>query len=352
MPIYFGKNISDRTIAPRIQTKSPMARYSDCGGEQKCREESVFGVAPSERKLKEYKRSYGLNCAKDGKYEEGIEYLSGIEKDDEVNRTLCKCHYKMGQQKASENLWGIARKHFGSVEQLGWSNRIVNDRLRLLSQLIKTAGDAGKPQPVSNEGESYLEMGRRTGGIATPGIETSRYRPLVDEVYCVGVYKWSGDPLASDKWSKLLRALKERKCGKAIRVLGATLTEFITGDTNLRETVDFIVPVPADPERVAERGYNIPTLLCEQISRITSIPMFKDILAKKETTEKRASCAKLYCVLEVKKPSYCKGRHVLIVDDITTHGDTFRACARRLKEAGTARVSAIALGHSEPTSIW
>jgi len=352
MLIYFGKNIFDNRIVIKTQRKSPMARYGDYGREQKVPQEGRLGVTPSKLKLKEYKRSQGLNCAKNAKHEEAIEYLSGIEKDKEVKRALCMCHYKMGQQKASKNLWGIAKKHFGSAEQLGWSNRIINDRLRLLSQLIKTTGGAEKPQPVSNEGESYLEMGRRTGGIATPGIEISRYRPLVDEVYCVGVYKWSGDPLASDKWSKLLRALKERKCGEAIRVLGATLTEFTAEETNLRETLDFIVPVPADPGRLAERGYNIPTLLCEQMSRRTSIPMFKDILTKKDTTEKRASYTKLCCVLEVKKPSYCKGRHVLIVDDITTHGHTFRACARRLKEAGTEKVSAMALAHSEPTSIW
>jgi len=319
-------------------------------------EEDRLNVNPFKAKLKEYKRSSGLNCAKNGEYEEAIEYLSRIEKDEEVKRTLCMCHYKVAQWKASEDLWRVAREHFSFAEQFGWSNKIISDRLRLLSQLIRNAGrtinDIGKVQSVGNEGKSYLEKGRRSGGIATPGIRISDYKPLVDEVYCVGVYKWRGDPFASDEWSRLLRALKKENYGKAIRVLGAILTEFITKETNLRQTVDFILPVPPDPLRFAERGYNIPTLLCGQIRGRTSIPMFEDVLIKKETTDKRASFANLYSVLEVKKPDYSKGRHILIVDDITTHGDTFRACAGRLKEAAAEKVSAMALAHSEPTSIW
>lgn len=70
-----------------------MVRNRDYGGEQKTPEERL-GITPCKLKLREYKRSRGLSCAKNSKYEEAIEYLSSIDKDKEVKRALCMCHYK------------------------------------------------------------------------------------------------------------------------------------------------------------------------------------------------------------------------------------------------------------------
>ena len=58
-----------------------MAKNGGYGRKQKLSEEERLGVTLSKLKLQEYKRSQGLNCANNGKYEEAIEYLSMIDKD-------------------------------------------------------------------------------------------------------------------------------------------------------------------------------------------------------------------------------------------------------------------------------
>jgi len=46
------------------------------------------------------------------------------------------------------------------------------------------------------------------------------------------------------------------------------------------------------------------------------------------------------------------GRNFFVIDDITTHGQTFVTCGQKLKESGTNKVFAAVLAHSELTSEW
>jgi predicted amidophosphoribosyltransferase len=203
--------------------------------------------------------------------------------------------------------------------------------------------------------ENYYIIGRERKTLRVPHIDKKGYYPEIDYVLCVGIYKWRGDPEAADYWSNLLRSIKRgstEEAKKAGKVAAITLLQCISLETSIREEADLILPIPPDPERFKERKFNIPTLLSETISKYSSIPMFDDILVKNFSTEKRAPSFILNRALDIKKPEQIRGKNILIIDDITTHGHTFRTCGQKLKESGANQVFAAALAHSEPTSEW
>lgn len=287
----------------------------------------------------------GIELAKEGRYEEALPLLSGYSSEKEVKPILIRCYYKVGQKCASKGNWSDAQQHFKKILELGDKSRIIQSRLHILSELIKDPPNL----------ENYYTMGRERKTLRIPHIDKKAYSPEIDYVICVGVYKWRGDQEASDYWSSLLRCIKRgstEEAKEAGRIAAITLLQCISLETSIRREADLIISIPPDPERFKERKFNIPTLLSETISKYSSVPMFEDILTKNCSTEKRAPSSILSTALDIKKPEEVKGRNILIIDDITTHGHTFSTCGRKLKEAGGNQVFAAALAHSEPTSSW
>jgi ComF family protein len=110
-----------------------------------------------------------------------------------------------------------------------------------------------------------------------------------------------------------------------------------------------IVPVPTTAKREKERGYNqaeeLATAVCERLkTRGVLAETDKEILQKRYETaeqkhlnkkERRENIAGAY---HVRKRTVCKGRTVLLVDDIHTTGATGDECAARLLRVGAAQV--------------
>jgi hypothetical protein len=287
----------------------------------------------------------GIKLVQEGRYEEALPLLSGYSSEKEIKPILIRCYYKVGQKRASKDNWSDAQQNFKKIIELGDKSRIIQSRLNILSELIR------EPPNLEN----YYTMGRERKTLRIPHIDKNAYFPQVDNVKCVGIYKWRGDQEASDYWSSLLRCIKRGNTGEAKeagRIAAITLLQCISLETPIREEADLILPIPPDPERFKERKFNIPTLLAETVSQYSSIPMFDDILIKNFSTEKRAPSSVLSTALGIKKPEEVKGRNILIIDDITTHGHTFSTCGVKLKKAGANQVFAAALAHSEPTSSW
>ena len=102
-----------------------------------------------------------------------------------------------------------------------------------------------------------------------------------------------------------------------------------------------------------KRGYNQAELLAEELSKLSGIPLRRDVLfrPKKTAAQKalgpEARVRNLSGAFSVKGP--VKGlRTVILVDDIFTTGATLEACARVLLAAGIQTVYGVTLCVSLP----
>lgn len=117
---------------------------------------------------------------------------------------------------------------------------------------------------------------------------------------------------------------------------------------------DMIVPVPLDPRRERERGFNQARIIAQilkQANKKNAI-LISDALIKRKKTPSQSQLKRqerlvnLEGAFSAKKRGYVRGKHVLLVDDIFTTGSTMNECAKILKEDGAERVDFLAIARS------
>jgi ComF family protein len=110
-----------------------------------------------------------------------------------------------------------------------------------------------------------------------------------------------------------------------------------------------LVPVPASPDRVRDRGYDQAVLLANEAGRRLRLPVHPALERTRATTaqfdlDRAARAANLgggaFRVVERRREDVA-GRWVVLVDDVATTGATLAACAFALLDAGAAAVSAV-----------
>lgn len=110
------------------------------------------------------------------------------------------------------------------------------------------------------------------------------------------------------------------------------------------ETPDLIVSVPMTESAQKRRGYNQSELLAREVSTRTGIVYEGKLLVKtRETDAQKTLTAKqrsenLRGSLRVHERVKCRGKRILIVDDVLTTGATTSAAAQALLRAGALRV--------------
>lgn len=189
-----------------------------------------------------------------------------------------------------------------------------------------------------------------------PKIEGAKCRscalPLIDGTLCFSCHL---DPLPLDwceAWGeyrgtleKVLHALKFEKHDFLDADLAKLLEEAIRRRENF--AFDALVGVPMTRARERKRGYNQAELLARALGRRTGIRCDMTLLtrtgerATQSTLPKRARAANARGAFAASPR--VKDRSILLVDDISTTGETLRACATALRRAGAARVCAIAV---------
>ena len=117
-------------------------------------------------------------------------------------------------------------------------------------------------------------------------------------------------------------------------------------------TADLVTWVPLSKKRLRERGYDQARLLAERAAEGLGLPVRATLEKTRDTTEqsslteeaqRRANVKGVYRALE---GCGVEGRHVLLVDDVTTSGATLSECAACLRLAGAASVTALTLARA------
>jgi len=119
-------------------------------------------------------------------------------------------------------------------------------------------------------------------------------------------------------------------------------------DSRIREKrFDAIVPVPLHPLRERERGFNQSALLAAQLGKYLNLPvrpMLKRIrvTAPQARFDRHQRMENLAGAFDL-RGMVSEGAKLLLVDDVTTTGATFDACASVLREAGGAEDCAVSV---------
>ena len=111
--------------------------------------------------------------------------------------------------------------------------------------------------------------------------------------------------------------------------------------------VDYVLPVPLHPHRLAYRGFNQSCVLAQALSRMTAIPLVREGLIRifKTPSQGRFSLSQRQDNVQGAFTSSHEwsGESFLLIDDVYTSGATLNACTMALKDAGAHHVHALTL---------
>jgi ComF family protein len=148
-----------------------------------------------------------------------------------------------------------------------------------------------------------------------------------------------------DSMERVLHAFKFERHDFLDRHLGALLTQTLRTRGDL--SFDVIAAVPMHSAKRRRRGYNQAELLGVAVGKSLGIPFDANLLSKRSEKETQSSLARASRAANVRDVFEASPRadeqSVLLVDDICTTGETFRACAQELLRRGARRVCAISL---------
>ncbi len=113
--------------------------------------------------------------------------------------------------------------------------------------------------------------------------------------------------------------------------------------------IDLIIPMPLHPKRLRERGYNQAEYIARGISDITGIPMDTMHVTRARNTPKQAlqrgeeRKSNVKEAFAVNHPEQMYHKHILVVDDLITTGETMRSYLKAMKKFRGATFSVFAL---------
>ncbi len=112
---------------------------------------------------------------------------------------------------------------------------------------------------------------------------------------------------------------------------------------------DVLMPVPLRPKRLRDRGYNQSELLAKELSLLVHLPVSTGQLVRCKYTQPQAKTTSVeerqvnmtdaFACVE----NEMAGKHVLLIDDVSTSAATLDACAAALKSSGAASVWGLVL---------
>ncbi|PZU12685.1 MAG: ComF family protein, partial [Chryseobacterium sp.] len=112
------------------------------------------------------------------------------------------------------------------------------------------------------------------------------------------------------------------------------------------EKPDVFVSVPLHPKKLQERGYNQLHLFTETLSKFYEIPFSHDLIKRNHYSKAQALKDKQHRLDTENTFSISKsisGKHVLLIDDVFTTGNTLSTIAWEILKAGDNTVSILVM---------
>jgi len=178
---------------------------------------------------------------------------------------------------------------------------------------------------------------------ASPGHECRTCRaepPVFDQAVAAGLFEGQ------------LREAIHRYKYTPLRALGRPLASWMAGSIVLTRQIDAVMPVPLHRSRLRQRGFNQALLLAKGVADRFNLALRYDDLVRIRPTRPqveltgRERSTNVQGAFALRCPDAVRDLHILIIDDVLTTGSTMNECARVLKDAGAATVTAFTLART------
>lgn len=144
----------------------------------------------------------------------------------------------------------------------------------------------------------------------------------------------------------LVQALKYRGQLAIAPLFGMALAQA------LDETPDVLIAMPLSPGRLRERGFNQAHEIARHVAKACRLPIEAQACRRISETPPQAALPYKERAKNVRNAFVCDidltGRHAAVVDDVMTTGATLNELAKKLKQAGAARVTGLVAARTLP----
>jgi len=153
------------------------------------------------------------------------------------------------------------------------------------------------------------------------------------------------------KYRPVLHMLKY----KGRREIGVELGRqfgLVLKSSELYANIDYVVPVPLHRRKLKIRGYNQAQAIAEGVCQTLGAELSINHLVRTEFTETQTRKTRAERVRNVAEAfavvngEALANKHLLLIDDVVTTGATLEACAAKLFEAASCKVSIGALAYA------
>lgn len=142
---------------------------------------------------------------------------------------------------------------------------------------------------------------------------------------------------------KIVHELKYKNREK----IGKILADWTNERLNFQnEKPDLLVSVPLHPKKLKERGYNQLHLFTETLSEFYQIPFDHDLIKRNHYSKAQALKDKQHRLETGNTFSITKnisGKHILLIDDVFTTGNTLASIAWEILKSGDNKVSVLVM---------
>lgn len=140
---------------------------------------------------------------------------------------------------------------------------------------------------------------------------------------------------------KIIHQLKYRSQEKVGKILAQWTIEKIKLPT---EKPDLLVTVPLHPKKLKKRGYNQLHLYADNLSSAWNIPHHKNLLKRNSYQKAQATKDKSHrseTKYDFSLTEKISGKHILLIDDVFTTGNTLSAIAWEILKEPNNKVSVL-----------
>jgi len=129
--------------------------------------------------------------------------------------------------------------------------------------------------------------------------------------------------------------------------IGKVLADWTTERVDFKnKKPDLLVSVPLHPKKLKERGYNQLHLFTETLSEFYEIPFSHDLIKRNYYSKAQALKDKKHRLETENTFSITQdisGKHILLIDDVFTTGNTLATIAWEILNAGDNKVSVLVM---------